>query len=281
MNRFGIRDTALNWFRSYLQLRKQFVSVNGIDSSLKYLQYRVPQGSVLGPLLYSLYTSPLGDIATKYRMAYHFICMHMIHSYIHLSFTSNCPNHTSNVKETVELCVIEILATGCCVIDFSWIKIRRTLRVSSRYRPRPLPNHIQIGDDVISPCEHARNLGVGFDQHFHFSEHVKMTCKIAFSAFAKIRRYWSHDTAKTIVHAYKTLRLDYYNALYYGLPKYLIDRIQLVQNSAARLITASRKHDHITPILRRYDLKASNGQAPSYNEGQKCWHTSIKWPLFA
>ena len=119
VNRFGIRDTALNWFRSYLQLRKQFVSVNGIDSSLKDLQYRVPQESVLGPLLYSLYTSPLGDIATKYRMVYHFICMHMIHSYIHLSFTSTCPNHTSNVKETVELCVIEILATGCCVINFS------------------------------------------------------------------------------------------------------------------------------------------------------------------
>jgi len=44
-NRFGIRETALNWFRSYLQLRKQFVAVDGIDSSLKDLQYGVPQAS--------------------------------------------------------------------------------------------------------------------------------------------------------------------------------------------------------------------------------------------
>ena len=47
--RFGIRGTALNWFRSYLQLRKQFDSVIGIDSSLKNLQSGVPQGSLLGP----------------------------------------------------------------------------------------------------------------------------------------------------------------------------------------------------------------------------------------
>ena len=156
------------------------------------------------------------------------------------------------------------------------------LVVSSRYRPRPPLNHIQIGDDVISPSEHAWNLGVGFDQFLDFSEHVKMTCKSAFfriRSIAKIRRHLSQDTAKTIVHAYIT-RLDYRNAMYYGLPKHLINRLQLVQNSAARLVTASKKHDHITPILKRLrrlpvcfrvifkilllTYKALNGQAPSY-----------------
>ena len=106
------------------------------------------------------------------------------------------------------------------------------LVVSSRYRTRPPLNHIQIGDDVISPCEHARNLGVGIDHYFDFSGQVYMTCKIAFFRFcgiAKIRRYLSNDTSNTIVHAYITSRLDSCNALFYGLPKYLIDRLQLVQ----------------------------------------------------
>ena len=111
-----------------------------------------------------------------------------------------------------------------------------------------------------------------------------MTCKIAFFAFAVLPKLGdiilSHDTAKTLVPTYITSRLDSCNALYYGLPKYLIDRLQLVQNSAAGLVTAPRKHDHITPILRRLQwlpvryriifkillliYKALSGQGPSY-----------------
>ena len=79
-----------------------------------------------------------------------------------------------------------------------------------------------------------------------------MTCKIAFFRICgitkTIRRYLSHDTAKTIVHPYITSRLDYCNALFYGLPKYLIDRLHLVQNSAARLL--SRRESAI--ILYRF-----------------------------
>ena len=62
------------------------------------------------------------------------------------------------------------------------------LVVSSRYRTRPPLNHIQIVDDVISPCEHATNLGVGLDHYYDFSEQVYMTWKMAFSAFAVLPR---------------------------------------------------------------------------------------------
>ena len=65
----------------------------------------------------------------------------------------------------------------------------------------------------------------------------------------KISKYLSQESLKTLVHAFVTSRLDYCNSLFYGLPKHHISKLQRVQNAAARLVTSTRKYDHITPVL--------------------------------
>lgn len=67
--RFGIKGKMLNWLEFYL--RKQCVVIDGVKSNTKDLQYGVPQGSVLGPVLYALYTSPLGDIIKRQGLGYY------------------------------------------------------------------------------------------------------------------------------------------------------------------------------------------------------------------
>ena len=69
---FGINGKALRWFKSYLENRKQVVNVKGATSCRKDLRCGVPQGSVVEPILYVLYTSPLGDIVRSYGLSCHF-----------------------------------------------------------------------------------------------------------------------------------------------------------------------------------------------------------------
>ena len=70
-HRFGIKGIALAWFDSYLKSRKQFVQIEDCQSSQRCLAHGVPQGSLLGPLLYLLYTSPIADIINLHSLQYH------------------------------------------------------------------------------------------------------------------------------------------------------------------------------------------------------------------
>ena len=72
-SRFGFAGSALKWFRSYLQDRFQSVKIGSCLSNLFKLKFGVPKVSVLGPLLFSLYTTPLGQVIRKYTgVRYHF-----------------------------------------------------------------------------------------------------------------------------------------------------------------------------------------------------------------
>ena len=65
---FGVTGTALNWIKSYLTARTSFVKIGSISSSTISLDTGVPQGSVLGPLLFTLFTTPIGEIISRFGL---------------------------------------------------------------------------------------------------------------------------------------------------------------------------------------------------------------------
>ncbi len=98
----------------------------------------------------------------------------------------------------------------------------------------------------------VRNLGVILDSNLSFENHISNVTKTAFfhlRNIAKLRNMLSVSDAEKLVHAFMTSRLDYCNALLGGCPASSINKLQIVQNAAARVLTRSRKYDHITPIL--------------------------------
>ena len=103
--RYGIRDRAFKWFVSYLSDRTQVVKLDGSSSQSIHLPQGVPQGSVLGPILYSLYTSPLSDIANQHGMKCHF---YADDSQFYVSFKTCCLNDMESNKSKMEACVRDI-----------------------------------------------------------------------------------------------------------------------------------------------------------------------------
>ena len=115
---------------------------------------------------------------------------------------------------------------------------------------------ITVGNSQVTPSTSVRNLGVIFDPAASMSSQVANICKTAsYSLYriGKVRKYIDNTTCERLVHAFISSRLDYCNSLLAGLPSYLIKRLQVIQNSAARLVTGInlKMSIHITPVLRQ------------------------------
>ncbi|KAL8578691.1 hypothetical protein ACOMHN_045680 [Nucella lapillus] len=122
------------------------------------------------------------------------------------------------------------------------------------------PLSLNIGSSNIAFSKSARNLGVIFDKDLSMHEQVKKICQLAYFEIRKIssvRHYLTTDATKTLVSSLVISRLDYCNSLLAGVTLDLLNKIQKVQNCAARLICRLSKRDHITPFLRNHWLPIS------------------------
>jgi len=240
----------------------------------------VPQGSILGPILFLLYTAPIGDIMRKHRINFH---LYADDTQIYFSFSTSSSAEQELAKHQIESCLSELDKWMIC----NKLKLNsdktELLVLSNTNCPCPLLDHLKISNSIVRKTKTTRNIGIIIDENLSFDEHIASTCKTCFYPIHniwKIRRHISQKTCETLVHALISSKLDFCNSLLFGLPKHLLKKLQHVQNAAARLVTFSRKEEHVTPIL--YNLhwlpveqriifkillltfKALQNQAPSY-----------------
>ena len=137
-DRFGVNGTAAAWFESYLTSRTQFVRVNDCRSTQRSLERGVPQGSVVGPLLYLLYASPIADIIKFHKLQYH---LYADDTRLYISLRTDRSYDLSLAKRRVECCVNDI---DCWMVN-NGLKLNQDktelVLISSKFRCRPSLRH--------------------------------------------------------------------------------------------------------------------------------------------
>ena len=235
---------------SYLRDRSQFVMVGQAISSETLLQCGVPQGSVLGPLLFSLYTSQVGSIIEK-------------HGLNRKMFADDTELYGS-FKPTVESTLVLVdKVEGCCDELKEWMSANKlklndqkteVLVCGSKRSLEKLDlQSVRIGTAAIAPSASVRNLGLIIDSQLTMSDHVSSvikTCYFFIRMLGRLRPLLNRETANAVAVSLILSRLDFSNGCLWGMTQTQVQRLQRVQNTAARIVLRKKKFDHATPMLK-------------------------------
>ena len=249
--KLGVCGSALSWFKSYLEGRSQRICIKETLSRSFDLKWGVPQGSCLGPLLFTIYSSDLFSLLESHLPTAH---AYADDTQLYLSFSPSDGTGELDAVTAIENCIRDIRQWMCVrklmltddKTEFLLVGTRKQLTKVSI-------DGVRVGDYNISPSPSVRNLGTWFDPHLDMDVHITKTCSSAFYYLYNIRhirKYLYRSSTETLIHAFITSRLDYCNSLLYGLPKYQLSKLQRVMNASARLVYCAPKSCHITPLLR-------------------------------
>ena len=233
LSSFGVRGNAHLLLQSYLRDRFQRVAVGQAVSEPRPLQFGVPQGSVLGPVLFILYTRSLADLLESHGVSYHFYADDT-QIYIEIGNLMDVKDKILNLMHDIKVWMLRRklkLNEGKTEI----LLVRGNLR--SDYEREF--GALNLGDASLCPGAHAKNLGVLFDPNLNFRYHINSlvkNCNYHIRNLYAVRRYLNKDILISLVHSLIVSRVDYCNSLFLGLPNYLLRRIQSVINKCARLI---------------------------------------------
>lgn len=247
---YGIKDTAHSWFESYFKDRYQTVQINSSSSAPKALNTGMPQGSGAGPWGYTRYTGSLGVLLRLLTLMYHIFADD---TQVNTSLNPNHRKSQLDAKEKLENCLK-------CIA--SWMSDNRLklnsdktefMILGTKAQTSKLEfNSINVCGEVIKANPRIRNLGIWMDPELkmhHQVQHIQQVCFRNIRELRSIRKFLDTVSMKTLVQAMVTSHLDYGNSLLYGINRQLLDKLQRVQNAAARLILGIPKHDHITTGL--------------------------------
>ena len=245
---FGFNGSALGWIRSYLSGRRLYVRYGGSTSTTAPVLFGVPQGSVLGPLFFVLYTADAFRIAEELEFS--------IHGYADdLQIYDHCfVRDTQQLNDRLVQCIDCMgqwmrrnrLKLNAAKTEFIWLGSVRRLATCS-FGP------IVVNGEVVRPSLTVRDLVVIIDPAISFADHVAglaRNCYFQIRQLRSIRRSLTIESCHALVRAMVLSRLDYCNGLLRGAPKSLLAQLSGVMRAAARIILVLPRQSHVTSEIR-------------------------------
>jgi len=243
---FGITGKPLQWISSYLSGRSQFVKLGTHSSASSPLVHGVPQGSVLGPLLFTTYISPVGQIINDANISHH---QYADDTQLFQSFTHN--DHSQNINTL----------THCIKTVHNWF-LQNNLQLNSsktdiimlgtpyQLNRSQIITSIDIDNTPIPISNSLKSLGVILDTKLTFSNYITstiQTCNHHLRAIKHIRPFITDELSSNLIRCLVITRLDYCNSILFNTSQHQLSRLQSVMNRAARVaLNVNSPHHYLT-----------------------------------
>ena len=253
LEHYGITGVALELFKSYLENREQYVSLNSLKSNTKAINCGVPQGSVLGPLLFILFINDLPNCSP-------------IGNFRIFADDTNVFIHGTNIEELIIACRDIMIALN------SWFMTNKltlnadkssfTIFKSPKKVINNIPDSIGFLNHKISRVSSIKFLGIILDENLSFELHINEVCgklKRLFHVFYSIRGFLSKDNIKTIYYALVYSRIKYGITVYGQAKATKLNKVQILQNQLLKVLSG-KKYRYPTDKLHDefYLLKVSD-----------------------
>ena len=240
-NHYGIRGCALSWFKSYLSRRLQYVTYNGSQSSQQMIKCGVPQGSILGPLLFLIYINDLRIVCKSTEPVLFADDTNLFSS------GSNAISLQDGVNNDLAI-IAEWLKVNKLSLN---IKKTHFMCFSARNKYRPGIS-LQIDGEVIAEVNKSKFLGVVIDNKLSWKDHISFVCrKVArgIGVIIKARKVLHNESLKCLYYSFIYPYMIYCNQVWGSACKTNIEPLQVLQKRAVRIILGVHPRSPSEPLF--------------------------------